>query len=102
MLEQLAAFEGVKVTKPDRTFYCLADFIHFEKDSTKLCEFLLEKVLVVTVPGIEFGLEGYLRQSYGGSVNDVTEGVARIRWALDPGAPKEIRIGDQTVVRDWT
>jgi hypothetical protein len=31
----------------------------------------------------------------------VIEGVARIRWALDSTAPKEIRIGGKTAVRDW-
>ena len=78
-----------------------SDFSHFDADSTRLCRFLLEKVKVVTVPGIEFGLEGYLRLSYCGSAQDVTEGVARIRWALDPDAPREIEIGDHRFVKDW-
>ena len=71
------------------------------KDSQKLSNFLLEKVRVVTVPGKEFGFEGHLRLSYCTSAQDIIEGVSRIRWALDPKAPKEIRIGAKTVVRDW-
>jgi aspartate aminotransferase len=63
--------------------------------------FLLEKARVVTVPGRDFGLEGHIRISYAGSADDVVEGVRRIRWALDPGAPKEIAIGKKTVIRDW-
>jgi aspartate aminotransferase len=56
---------------------------------------------VVTVPGREFGMEGHLRLSYCGSVKDITEGVARMKWALDPNAPNEIYIGDRKLVRDW-
>ena len=67
----------------------------------ELSRFLLSKALVVTVPGREFGMEGHLRLSFSGSVNDVTEGVARIRWALDPQSPNEIYIGDRRMIRDW-
>ena len=56
---------------------------------------------MVTVPGREFGMEGHLRLSYAGTVKDVTEGVARMKWALDPASPNEIYIGDKKLVRDW-
>jgi aspartate aminotransferase len=64
-------------------------------------QFLLKKAMVVTVPGREFGMEGHIRMSFSGSVRDVTEGVARIKWALDPESPNEIYLGDKRVVRDW-
>jgi aspartate aminotransferase len=101
MLQELRAFEGVHVTKPLGTFYCLPDFSAFSHDSEELSKFLLDKALVVTVPGKEFGAEGHLRLSYCGSTKDVTEGVRRIRWALDPSAPNDIYIGDRRMVRDW-
>jgi aspartate aminotransferase len=101
IMEELKSFNGIKVTQPDGTFYCFPDFRAYETDSVKLSEFLLEKALVVTVPGKEFGMEGRLRLSFAGSVNDVTEGVARMKWALDPISPNEIYIGDRKVVRDW-
>ena len=56
------------------------------KDSQKLSNFLLEKVRVVTVPGKEFGFEGHLRLSYCGTIRDITEGLDRIKWALDPNS----------------
>ncbi|MFC1547260.1 pyridoxal phosphate-dependent aminotransferase [Candidatus Neomarinimicrobiota bacterium] len=102
MIDLLNAFEGIKVTKPDGTFYCFADFSVYNKDSTALAEFLIDKVQVVTVPGVEFGLEGYLRLSYCGSINDVQEGVERMKWALDLNSPNELYIGDRKLVRDWT
>ena len=102
MIEQLDTFEGVKLTPPDGTFYCFADFGFYGKDSTKMSEFLLDKVRVVTVPGVEFGMEGFLRLSTCGSVKDIREGVERMKWALDPNSPNELYIGDRKLVRDWT
>jgi aspartate aminotransferase len=101
MMTELGAFTGVRCTPPDGTFYCLPDFRAYTNNSVELANFLLKKARVVTVPGKEFGMEGHLRLSYAGTVKDVTEGVARIRWALDPNAPSEIYIGDRKLVRDW-
>jgi aspartate aminotransferase len=101
MVKRLSAMEGVKVTKPGGTFYCFPDFSAYEKDSQKLSRLLLEKVRVVTVPGREFGMEGHLRLSYCGAMREVTEGIERIRWALDPSAPNEMFLGDRKLVRDW-
>ena len=101
MIERLRAIEGLQVTKPDGTFYCFPDFSAFEKDSQKLCRLLLERVRVVTVPGREFGMEGHLRLSYCGALKEIQEGLERIQWALDPGAPNELYLGDRRLVRDW-
>jgi len=102
MIDCLRSFEGVKVTKPDGTFYCFADFSAYEKSSQKLSNFLIDKVQVLTVPGAEFGWEGYLRLSYCGTIKDITEGIERMKWALDPNSPNELYIGDRKLVRDWT
>jgi aspartate aminotransferase len=101
MMQELHSFTGVKVARPDGTFYCFPDFRAYNKNSVELSNFLLKKALVVTVPGREFGMEGHLRLSYAGSVKDITEGVERMKWALDPNAPNEIYIGDRKLVRDW-
>jgi aspartate aminotransferase len=102
MIEHLNSFEGVKVTIPDGTFYCFADFSVYNKDSNELAEFLIDKVQVVTVPGAEFGLEGHLRLSYCGTVKDIQKGVERMKWALDLNSPNELYIGDRKLVRDWS
>lgn len=102
MIDLLNSFEGVKVKKPDGTFYCFADFSAYEKDSNKLSEFLIDKVQVLTVPGKEFGLDGYLRLSYCGGIKDIQEGIERMKWALDPNSPNELYIGDRKLVRDWS
>jgi len=101
VMQELRSFNGIRVNKPQGTFYCLPDFRTYQEDSVELADFLLKKALVVTVPGVEFGFEGHLRISYSGTVKDITEGVARMKWALDPESPREIYIGDRKMVRDW-
>ena len=101
IMQELKSFTGVRCVKPEGTFYCLPDFRAYSNDSVALSDFLLKKAFVVTVPGKDFGMEGHLRLSYAGSVKDITEGIARIKWALDPNSPNEIYIGDKKMIRDW-
>jgi len=101
MLERLQTIPGVRVTKPNGTFYCFPDFSAYMKDSQKLAELLLERVRVVTVPGREFGMDGHLRLSYCGTIKEIMDGLERIKWALDPQAPNELFLGDRKLVRDW-
>ncbi|MBD3403775.1 aminotransferase class I/II-fold pyridoxal phosphate-dependent enzyme [candidate division GN15 bacterium] len=101
MLNELNSFTGVRCIPPDGTFYCLPDFRAYSNNSVELSVFLLKKALVVTVPGKEFGMEGHLRLSYCGTVKGIREGIARIKWALDPESPNEIYIGDRKLRRDW-
>jgi len=101
MVDRLRAFDGVRVVKPDGTFYCFPDFSAYEKDSHKLANLLLEKVRVLTVPGKEFGFEGHLRLSFCGTIKEITEGIERIKWVLDPNSPNELYLGDRKLMRDW-
>jgi aspartate aminotransferase len=101
MVDHLRAIEGVNLHVPDGTFYCFPDFSAYIKDSEKLSRLLLDKVRVVTVPGKEFGFEGHLRLSYCGTMKDITEGLDRIKWALDPNSPNELYLGDHKLVREW-
>jgi len=105
-VQELRSFNGIRLNRPQVTFYALPDFrayipSHLAKDSIELSRLLLKKAMVVTVPGKEFGMEGHLRLSYAGSVKDITEGIERIKWVLDPQSPNEIYIGDRKLTRDW-
>jgi aspartate aminotransferase len=106
LMQELRSFSDIRVTKPEGTFYALPDFRAYLRKSVattsvELSNFLLKKAMVVTVPGKEFGIEGHLRISYAGTVKNITEGIDRLKWALDPNAPSEIYIGDRKLVRDW-
>ena len=106
LMQELHSFTDIHCVKPQGTFYALPDFKAYcrnsvAKNSVELSNFLLKKALVVTVPGKEFGMEGHLRLSYAGTVKELTEGIERMKWALDPNAPSEIYLGDRKMVRDW-
>jgi aspartate aminotransferase len=101
IVQELRAFNGIHVTTPAGTFYCLPDFRAYSQNSVELSRFLLQKALVVSVPGKEFGMEGHIRLSFAGSMKDIREGIERIKWALDPTSPSEIYIGDRKVIRNW-
>ncbi|MCB9113081.1 MAG: pyridoxal phosphate-dependent aminotransferase [Anaerolineales bacterium] len=101
LLQEMKTFNGVRLIEPHGTFYVLPDVRAFNKNSVEVSKFLLKKAMVVTVPGKEFGMEGHIRISFAGSVKDITEGVSRIKWALDSTSPNEIYIGDKKLVRDW-
>lgn len=101
VLQEMKTFVGARLIKPQGTFYALPDLRAFNGNSVELSKLLLKKALVVTVPGKEFGMEGHIRLSFAGSVKDVTEGIARIKWVLDPTSPNDIYIGDKKVSRDW-
>jgi aspartate aminotransferase len=101
LLQEMKAFNGARLSPPDGTFYALPDMRAFNGNSVELSRFLLQKALVVTVPGKEFGMEGFIRLSFSGTVKDVTEGIARMRWALDPTSPNEIYLGERKLIRDW-
>ncbi len=101
LLQEMKSFNGARLIPPDGTFYALPDLRAFNNNSVEISKFLLSKALVVTVPGKEFGMEGHIRLPFSGSVKDVTEGIARIKWALDPTSPNEIYIGDRKLIRDW-
>jgi len=98
-VDLLEGIPGLELMQPDGTFYCFADFSAFDADSTRLSNLFLEKIRVVTVPGVEFGMEGYQRISYCGAMADVREGVRRIRWLLNEDGAPELSVGDRVFKR---
>jgi aspartate aminotransferase len=48
-------------------------------DSRQIAAFLLEKEMLAVVPGIEFGLEGYLRLSFAASPKDLKRATERFK-----------------------
>jgi aspartate aminotransferase len=99
LMALLKEIPGLKADVPEGTFYCFADFRAFDTDCARLAARLLEKVQVVTVPGVEFGMEGFLRLSYCGPIEDVREGVRRIKWLLDENGGPELQAGEKVFTR---
>jgi aspartate/methionine/tyrosine aminotransferase len=72
---------------PTGAFYVFADATRFGHDSQALAFDILEHAKVAIAPGIDFGLngEGYLRFSYANSLENIHEGVCRLKRYLVHG-----------------
>lgn len=81
----LMEIEDVTFVQPSGAFYYFIDISKLiEKyssinNSKDFCLKLLHNSYVATVPGIEFGLEGYIRISYAKSINELKEAFIRIK-----------------------
>ncbi len=74
--------------EPSGAFYVFADARCWGDDSLALSRRLLEEAGVACAPGVDFGMggEGFLRFSYATDIENLKEGVARLkRWAQDSG-----------------
>jgi (5-formylfuran-3-yl)methyl phosphate transaminase len=73
---------GFRITvEPTGAFYIFVDARHLSFDSYKLAFDILEKAHVGVTPGIDFGEngEGYLRFSYANSLENIIEGLNRLK-----------------------
>lgn len=75
---------GITV-EPTGAFYVFANAKHISPDSYKLAFDILEKAHVGVAPGIDFGEngEGYLRFCYANSMENISEGLKRIKKYLN-------------------
>ncbi|MGD1967858.1 MAG: pyridoxal phosphate-dependent aminotransferase [Desulfobacterales bacterium] len=77
---------GLGITvEPTGAFYVFANAKHISSDSYQLAFDILEKAHVGVSPGIDFGQngEGYLRFSYANSLENIEEGMDRLKRYLN-------------------
>lgn len=88
----LSQVPGLKVANPDGAFYFWPDIRAFigksfkgQKltNSSQFSAALLEDQKVAVVPGIEFGLEGYVRMSFALNEKRMIEAIERIKKFVD-------------------
>ena len=91
-VEALGQLEGIECNTPPAAFYLFPDIsAHLGRSlagqqidtSLQLAEYLLEEGLISTVPGSAFGAEGFLRLSFACSVEDIKQGLQRLKTALE-------------------
>lgn len=84
----LSEIPGIVVHRPEGAFYVWVDIRHWLgkshgsqqiTDSRQFSESLLEAKQVVCVPGLEFGMDGFLRISYAISNERMSVAIERIR-----------------------
>lgn len=85
--EEFNKIPGMSVVAPDGAFYIWPNIKSFIgktlngvkiENSSDFSKALLEKEKVAVVPGVEFGLEGYIRVSYALSKDRMSEAITRI------------------------
>ncbi len=87
MLEALERIPGIRVRRPEGSFYAFADVssLYPEKGlagSAAFCERLLAQAHVAAVPGDAFGNDACVRFSFATGIDRVEEGMRRIvAWA---------------------
>jgi aspartate aminotransferase len=83
LLEELKAIPGMKCSEPEGAFYAFPDVRGCLKNGLKtsgdFAQALLEKEHVVVTDGAGFGTEGFVRMSYATSMEQIQEGVRRIK-----------------------
>ena len=83
LLNALGEIPGFKCTEPEGAFYAFPDVrgcLNKElKTSGEFAQRLLEEEHVVVTDGAGFGAEGYVRISYATSMEQIQEGVERIK-----------------------
>jgi len=81
----LNAIEGISCKMPNGAFYVFPNVKNFGMKSEELMKFLLTKARVATLHGDSFGEygEGYLRLSYATSIENIKEGLNRIKTSVE-------------------
>lgn len=85
--EALSAMPGVAFVPTEGTFYVFADISAHCASSSAFAQHLLDAANVAVTPGIAFGeaAEGYVRINLVGPLDDIREGLRRMRSVLDRG-----------------
>jgi len=83
--EGLNAVDGITCLKPESTFYAFPNIKSFGLSSWDLARYLVKEHKVAVVPGSIFGKggEGYLRLSFAASIEQLKEGLARIKRGVE-------------------
>jgi len=85
--EEFKNIKGISVVKPEGAFYIFPNISNYIdgkriKNDIDFTTYLLEEAKVAVVPGSAFGKEGYIRMSYATSMENIVEGMKRIKEAL--------------------
>ena len=82
LLEEFGNIPNLKITDPEGAFYLffdITDLTDGKSSSADWCEKLLKEKFVALVPGEAFYADGYVRMSYAASMQELKEGVKRIK-----------------------
>jgi aspartate aminotransferase len=77
--EEFNKIKGLSAAKPTGAFYIFVNHKEISNDSMDFALKLLDETGVAVVPGVGFGSEGYFRFSFATSMENLQEGIKRIK-----------------------
>jgi aspartate/methionine/tyrosine aminotransferase len=85
LVEELNKIPDISCLKPEGAFYVFCNITKTGMTSGEFADFMLDKAKVSLLPGTSFGQygEGYVRLTYANSIENIKEGVRRIKEALE-------------------
>lgn len=92
MVDAINSIEGLNCKKPEGAFYIMMNFTDIKariikgktiNSSLDFSNLLLEDANVAVVPGIAFGNDNYVRLSYATSMENIKNGLQRIKKILE-------------------
>ena len=91
MVETINAIENLSCQMPKGAFYVMVNISkligktingHKIDSSMDFAEYLLDTANVAVIPGAGFGTDNYVRLSYATSLENIKEGLGRIKRAI--------------------
>jgi aspartate aminotransferase len=79
VFEEFNKIKGLSAAKPTGAFYIFVNHKEISNDSMDFALRLLDETGVAVVPGVGFGSEGYFRFSFATSMENLKEGIKRIK-----------------------
>ncbi|GGA33160.1 pyridoxal phosphate-dependent aminotransferase [Okeania sp. KiyG1] len=85
IVEGLNSIGGINCGKPAGAFYAFPNVKQLSISCEKLADYLLSEAGVALLPGTAYGNfgDGYLRLSYANSIENIREGIRRIKMAIE-------------------
>lgn len=92
MVDMVNSIEGLSCRKPKGAFYVMVNLKNIKgktiagmkvESSLDFAKLLLDKVKVAVIPGIAFGDDDYIRLSYATSMENIKEGLRRIKQIVE-------------------
>ena len=75
----LNSIKGFSTNKPQAAFYCFCNIKDTGLSSVELADKLLDEARVAVIPGIAFGDDNFIRVSFACSLDEIEEGIKRIK-----------------------
>jgi aspartate aminotransferase len=91
IVRELNSIDGVSCTSPEGAFYVFPNVSRLfgktfhgttVKDSMEMADYLLEQGRIAVVPGTAFGADDYIRISFATSMENIAEGLKRLKESL--------------------